>query len=79
MTLADFLYPVYYKDFIILKSNYLVFKYFGFKSTWGRLFQKPVVRTNFDIYVFLNYIYLCTTTEATIRPGDFHENHAVTK
>ena len=28
-------------------------KWFGFQHTWWRLFQKRVVRTNFDIYVFI--------------------------
>jgi hypothetical protein len=33
--------------------NYLVFQSFDFEHTWWRLFQKRVVRTNFDIYVFM--------------------------
>jgi len=31
--------------------NYLAFQFFDFERTWWRLFQKRVVRTNFDIYV----------------------------
>ena len=33
--------------------NYLAFIYFGFECTWWRLFQKHVVHTKFDIYVFI--------------------------
>jgi hypothetical protein len=33
--------------------NYLAFKYFAFGRTWRRLFQKRVVHTKFDIYVFI--------------------------
>jgi len=32
--------------------NYLAFPSFDFERTWWRLFQKRVVRTKFDIYVF---------------------------
>ena len=32
--------------------NYLAFQSFDFKRTWWKLFQKRVVRTKFDIYVF---------------------------
>jgi len=28
-------------------------KYYGFERTWWRLFRRPVVRTKFDIYVFI--------------------------
>jgi hypothetical protein len=34
--------------------NNLAFQSFDFERTWWRLFQKRVVRTKFDIYVFIN-------------------------
>jgi hypothetical protein len=41
-------------DFIALKSlNYLAFQSFDIDRTWWWLFQKRVVRTKFDIYVFI--------------------------
>jgi hypothetical protein len=33
-------------------NNYLAFQSFDIESTWRRLFQKRVVRTKFDVYVF---------------------------
>ena len=33
--------------------NCLAFQYFDFECTWWKLFQKRVVRTKFDIYVFI--------------------------
>jgi len=33
--------------------NYLAFQSFDLKRTWWRLFQKRVVCTKFDIYVFI--------------------------
>jgi hypothetical protein len=39
----------YYQRFLC----YLAFKYFGFECTWWMLFQKRIVRTKFDIYVFI--------------------------
>ena len=33
--------------------NYLAFQSFDFQCTWWRLFQKRVMRTKFDIYVFI--------------------------
>ena len=33
--------------------NYLSFQPFDFEHTWWRLFQKRVVRIQFDIYVFI--------------------------
>ena len=33
--------------------NYLAFQSFELENTWWRLFQKRVVRTKFDIYVFI--------------------------
>jgi hypothetical protein len=29
-----------------------------FECTWWRLFEKRIVRTNFDIYVFIQWKYL---------------------
>jgi hypothetical protein len=41
-------------DFIATKSlNYLAFQCFDFEHIWRRLFQKNVVLTKFDIYVFV--------------------------
>jgi hypothetical protein len=37
---------------------YLAFIYFGFQCTWCRLFQKHVVGTKFDIYVFIVIKYI---------------------
>jgi len=37
--------------------NYLAFQYFDIEHTWWRLFQKRVVCTKFDIYVYV----LCST------------------
>jgi hypothetical protein len=40
--------------FITLKTlNYLAFQSFDFGRTWWKLFQKCVVCTKFDIYVFI--------------------------
>ena len=33
--------------------NYLAFKSFDFEHTWWSLFQKRVMRTKFDIYIFI--------------------------
>jgi len=35
--------------------NYLAFNSFDFERTWWRLIQKRVVRTKFDIYVFIKF------------------------
>jgi hypothetical protein len=41
-------------DFIASKAlNYLAFQSFDFELTWWRIFQKRVVRTKFDIYVYI--------------------------
>ena len=41
-----------------LFEEYFSLKYFGFERTWWRLFQKLVVRTKLDNYVFIvPYIY----------------------
>jgi hypothetical protein len=32
---------------------YMVFKYLDFEPTWWRFFQKHVVCTEFDVYVFI--------------------------
>ena len=34
--------------------NYLAFQSFDFERTWWRLVQKRVVRTTFDIYIFIS-------------------------
>jgi len=42
-------------DFIAPKTiNYLAFQSFHFERTWWRLFQKRVVCTKFDVYVFIS-------------------------
>ena len=33
--------------------NYFAFQYFDIERTWWRLFQKRVVRSKLDIYVFI--------------------------
>ena len=38
--------------------NYLAFQPFDFERTWWRLFQKRVVHTRLDIYVF-NEVHIC--------------------
>ena len=42
-------------DFLVPKIllNYLAFRYFGFERTWWGLFQRPVMRIKYDIYVFI--------------------------
>ena len=41
-------------DFIAPKAlNHLSFQSFVFELTWWRLFWKRIVRTKFDIYVFI--------------------------
>jgi hypothetical protein len=37
----------------LARTHILNFKHFGFECTWWRLFQKLVVRTEFDMYVFI--------------------------
>ena len=40
--------------FIAFKAlNSLVFQSFDFERTWGKLFQKHVARSKFDIYVYI--------------------------
>jgi hypothetical protein len=39
----------------VLNLNYLSFQSFDFERTWWRLFQKRVVRTKFNIYVFIKF------------------------
>ena len=59
MTLSDFGYPVYTFGFIAPKAlNYLAFQSFDFDRTWWKLFQKRVVRTKFDNYVFIIQTYI---------------------
>ena len=45
--------------------NYLTFKYFDLERTWWRSFQKGVVWTKFDIYVFNNRIGGLMVSELT--------------
>jgi hypothetical protein len=33
--------------------NYLAFQFLDYERTWCRLFQKRVVRTKFEIYIFI--------------------------
>ena len=44
--------------YVTLADYYLAFQSFDFVRTWWRLFQKRVVRTKFDIYVFIIQSYL---------------------
>ena len=44
--------------YVTLADYYLAFQSFDFDRTWWRLFQKRVVRTKFDIYVFIIQTYL---------------------
>jgi len=58
MTLVEYLTDPYIMfrpfGFIGHKAlNYLAFQSFDFERTWWRLFQKRVVRTKYDIYVFI--------------------------
>jgi hypothetical protein len=51
VTIAILLMPF---SFIAPKTSYyLAFQSFVIERTWWRLFQKRVVRTKFDIYVFI--------------------------
>ena len=44
----------YYFGFVAPKTlNHFTFQYVDFKRTWCWLFQKRVVRTKFDIYVYM--------------------------
>ena len=44
--------------YVTLTDYYLAFQSFYFERTWWRLFQKLVVRTKFDIYVFMIQTYI---------------------
>ena len=44
--------------YVTLADYYLAFQSFDFVRTWWRLFQKRVVLTNFDIYVFIIQTYI---------------------
>jgi len=35
--------------------NYMAFQSLDFERTWLKLFQKRVMRTKFDIYVFISW------------------------
>jgi hypothetical protein len=56
-------------DFIAPKT-YLAFQSFDFERTWCRLFQKRVVRTKFDIFVFI--LTNNTPCRYTLWPCDMH-------
>jgi hypothetical protein len=43
--------------YVTLVDYYLAFQSFDFVRTWWRLFQKRVVCTKFDIYVFIIQTY----------------------
>ena len=43
---------------VTLADYYLAFQSFDFDRTWWRLSQKRVVRTKFDIYVFIIQTYI---------------------
>jgi hypothetical protein len=45
-------------SYVTLADYYLAFQSFDFVRTWWRLFQKRVVRTKFDIYVFIIQTYI---------------------
>ena len=62
-------------------ANCQTFKYFGFERNWWKSFQKRVVRTNFDIYVFISrtndYLTsICRTIEC--RTCDCRTNDCLT-
>jgi hypothetical protein len=38
---------------LVTKRFFLAFQSFDFERTWCRLFQKRVLRTKFDIYIFI--------------------------
>ena len=40
--------------------SYVAFQSFDRECTWGMLFQKPVVCTRFDIYVFNTIVSICS-------------------
>ena len=63
---------------------YWAFQHFDFERTWWRLFQKRVVRTKFDIYVFMRpfhpllinhktFEYVCCTRKTA------NQNHGSNK
>jgi hypothetical protein len=45
--------------------NYLAFQSFDFERTWWRLVQKRVVRTTFDIYIFISLFRVFRTHDFT--------------
>jgi len=51
-TLEYYCYPVWFTSYQRL-FNYLAFQLFDYERTWWRLFQKRVMRTKFDIYIFV--------------------------
>ena len=52
--------------------NYLAFESFDFERTSWRLFQKRVVRTKFDIYVFIFYYCPCSIDYISFLNSDSH-------
>jgi hypothetical protein len=44
--------------YVTLADYYLAFQSFDVVRTWWRLFQKSVMRTKFDIYVFIIQTYI---------------------
>jgi len=53
-------------DKIQRRLNYLAFQYFDIQRTWWRLFQKRVLRTKFDIYVFISNLGLSGPKETKL-------------
>ena len=66
--ITNSVYILLYPFLCFIKLKYvLVFIYFGFERTWERSFQKRVVCTKFDIYVF-NLIFLSDIDECEQSP-----------
>jgi hypothetical protein len=56
--------------YFIAPKTYLAFQSFDFERTWWRLFQKRVVHTKFDIFVFI--LTNNTPCRYTLWPWDMH-------
>jgi len=57
-------------SFIAPKTlNYLAFQSFDIERTWWRLFQERVMRTKFDIYVFIHsrIIKMCSSINSNFQ------------
>ena len=53
--------------FLLLKRlNYLAFQSFDIERAWWRLFQKRVVRTKYDIYVFIETMIITFIMETSM-------------